>query len=967
MDVPLRLMQVGRALLILACVPGIACADAGRSVAGDEIASWAAAAAGLIAAAVLGTAWQRVRRLRASERGHAAELSAALQARLESEERWRTLVEHAPDIIYIVGPDLVVTHLNRVAVGLRREDVLGHSVLRYVLPSEQPGARARYESVLRDNQATTYEKEWVRPDGAHVWYRIRIGPISRDGKVVAALSVLTDITEQKRIDQEMRDSAARYRQLVELSPDAIIAHDSERLVFANTAAAAMLGAATIEDLVGRPMLDFVQPQHHHMVRERVAKTIATGIANPMSERALLRVDGTPIDVEATSNAIAMDGSSTVIQVVMRDITRRKAAEIALRESESKFRAIFESSIDAVGVSKSGIHQFANRAYLKLFGYGDAEIAGRPIVDLLAPPERSGIADRIRRRSEGEPSATTYETIGLRKDGSEFEMEVHISTFTQEGDLHTVAVIRDISERKRGEEARRRLEGEREQLYERTELQLERLPLACIVHDAQFRVISWNPAADRMFGYQRGEVLGRNSFEMLVFPESRAHVTALFERLAAGELVISGEEPIITKSGRIIHCRWINNAMHTSDGAFIGVISMAQDVTEQKQLEERLRQSQKMEAVGQLAGGVAHDFNNLLTVITGYGQMLIESPDLASPQRRSAEQILKAATRAAGLTRQLLAFSRRQVLQPKTLDLNGIIADMEKLLRPLISEDIDILLSLSPTLGKVRADPGQFEQVIMNLTVNARDAMSQGGTLSIETSNVDFEAPSAVAAPPRADLEPGKWVMLAVRDTGHGMSTETLGHMFEPFFTTKEQGKGTGLGLATVYGIVKQSGGNILVYSEAGKGTSFEIYLPRIDESDDRTTSVSDASTGSVGDETLLLVEDDPDVLEFSKSTLARGGYRVLAARDGDQALALASSHQGIIHLAVCDVIMPGMSGREVVDRLSSSRPDMRSMFMSGYADKAIVHKGILAPGVVLIEKPFSAHALLSKVREVLDS
>jgi signal transduction histidine kinase len=386
-------------------------------------------------------------------------------------------------------------------------------------------------------------------------------------------------------------------------------------------------------------------------------------------------------------------------------------------------------------------------------------------------------------------------------------------------------------------------------------------------------------------------------------------------------------------------------------------------TQQRRLEEQLIQSQKMEGIGRLAGGVAHDFNNLLTAILGYAE-LMESQIEDEGLRSELREIRLAGERAAALTRQLLAFSRRQVLQPRTLDLNTVVSDVEKMLARLIGEDVTLVTRLEPALGSVKADPGQLEQVIMNLAVNARDAMPEGGTLTFETANavldVDF-----VAVHPGA--HPGAHIVLTVTDTGTGMTDEVRSHAFEPFFTTKEKGKGTGLGLATAYGIVKQSGGYITVDSEAGRGTTLRIYLPRVEGTavvSGRTTS---SSLSPVGTETILLVEDEAGVRRLSLTVLETQGYVVLQAASGDMALQVARSETGPIHLVVTDIVMPGMSGRELWDRLRVLRPDSRVLFMSGYTDDAIARHGVLEPGIAFLQKPFTPFSLAQKVREVLDA
>jgi len=384
----------------------------------------------------------------------------------------------------------------------------------------------------------------------------------------------------------------------------------------------------------------------------------------------------------------------------------------------------------------------------------------------------------------------------------------------------------------------------------------------------------------------------------------------------------------------------------------------------RQSEERLRQAQKMEAVGRLAGGVAHDFNNLLTVITSYSALLLE--DLASddPKRDDVDQIRKAAEGAAALTRQLLAFSRQQVLQPKALDLRATVAGTDKLLKRLIGEDIQLTTVLAPDLGVVKADPGQIEQIIMNLAVNARDAMPTGGRLTIEAANVDMDAAYVRG---HAPASPGRYVVLALSDTGIGMDEQTKARIFEPFFTTKEVGKGTGLGLATVYGIVKQSGGFIWVYSEPDHGTSFKVYLPRVDEPAEPAAASTATAEPRHGTETVLIVEDAASVRMVTRQVLERYGYAVLEAPNGDTALRLAAKHHGPIHLLLTDVVMPGLSGRQLAEQLAQLRPDMKVLYASGYADQAIVHHGILESGIAYLQKPFTPETLGRRVRQVLDS
>jgi len=449
----------------------------------------------------------------------------------------------------------------------------------------------------------------------------------------------------------------------------------------------------------------------------------------------------------------------------------------------------------------------------------------------------------------------------------------------------------------------------------------------------------------------------------VHPEDLPLALELLGRVVRGELRPASQFRVRTAKGDF-RVGEFSATPQLYEGRLVGILGIGRDVTERVQLEQQLRQAQKMEAVGRLAGGIAHDFNNILTAITGYADLLLEDLGATDPRRQDADEIHKAADRAAGLTRQLLAFSRQQVLQPTVLEVNTLVSDLEKMLRRLLGEDVALSTRLAPTTGRVKADPGQLEQVIMNLAVNARDAMPNGGKLTLETANVDLDdAYAADHYPARA----GPFVMLAVSDTGIGMSEETQAHMFEPFFTTKEKGKGTGLGLATVYGIIKQSGGFIWVYSEVGQGTTFKLYLPRVEELAERASEPAQLPARPPrGTETVLVVEDEAPVRSVARQVLERHGYTVLEAPSAEAALDLAARYSGAIHLLLTDVVMPGLNGRQLASRLADLRPDARVIFMSGYTDEAVTRHGVLEPGSAYVQKPFTPDAIVRRVREVLD-
>ena len=485
----------------------------------------------------------------------------------------------------------------------------------------------------------------------------------------------------------------------------------------------------------------------------------------------------------------------------------------------------------------------------------------------------------------------------------------------------------------------------------------------VVGDGTLINLYLSPRVEGLTGYSLEKVMDDWGFwqSTVIHPEDRAAAREQVARLVLG-CNSEMEYRLVRADGAVIWVR--DSATVQGEGISKIIYGVVSDITARKRLEEQLRKSQKMEAIGQLAGGVAHDFNNLLTAIIGNCELMLAEIEPDHPLSEGLEEIKKTGERAASLTRQLLAFSRKQVLEPKVLDLNLVVVDMDKLLRRLIGEDIKLVYVTDPALGRVKVDPGQIEQVIVNLAVNARDAMPQGGELIIETANVTLDQ---AYAQQYLSVEPGPYVMLAVRDTGIGMSAEIQARIFEPFFTTKSHDKGTGLGLATVYGIIQQSGGQIWVYSEPGQGATFKIYLPRVDEATEMPEPNLEPSQVRSGSETILLVEDEDGVRSVIGRVLQKSGYQVLEARHGGEALRICQQYQGTVHLVVTDVVMPGgISGRELMQSLLSLYEPIKVLYMSGYTDNAILHQSKLDPGVAFIQKPFPLEALTRKVRELLD-
>ena len=604
----------------------------------------------------------------------------------------------------------------------------------------------------------------------------------------------------------------------------------------------------------------------------------------------------------------------------------------------------------------GIVTYWNAGATRILGWTAQEMVGTPLVNRFPEEVRAHVAALTADIVRGHPWQGEFEDY--RKDGSRVWLDARVDVIRDEDGrpAGVMGISHDVS-------ARRLAEIERDQVIEQLRLHVSSLPLAYIGLDRNLRVVEWNAAAERTFGYAKAEVLGMEPPFTEILPASEGHgVVEALTHIKAQTTSQSVVNDNVTKDGRRITCEWHNTPLIDESGAFVGMVSLAQDITGRRQLEEQLQQAQKMEAVGQLAGGVAHDFNNVLTLVNGYSELLLDNLEHDPASRELVEEIRRAGERAEALTRQLLAFSRKQVLAPRLLDVNAVVRDSEKMLRRLIGEDIELTTVLQPSLRCTKADPGQLEQALLNLAVNARDAMPRGGTLRVETAslNVGKDATGHPGVPA------GEYVQLSVRDSGTGMSEDVRRRLFEPFFTTKGLGKGTGLGLAVVHGFVKQNGGHITVESEPGQGTCFRLYLP-VREGKPRLQDRGEdaATTLPRGTGTILLVEDEAQVRALAQRTLESCGYTVLEASRGDEALAIAREQHDGIDLLVTDVVIPGRGGRLIADELSAINPAMKIMFVSGYTDDAVVRHGVLHDQVNFLQKPFTPSMLAQKVHEVL--
>jgi PAS domain S-box-containing protein len=653
---------------------------------------------------------------------------------------------------------------------------------------------------------------------------------------------------------------------------------------------------------------------------------------------------------------AIMGISSVASLLFAAVvSQRTHSEAALQVSEEKFAKAWRASPDSISISTldEGRYVSVNEGFTRLLGYAPEEAVGRTVFDLSIwedAAERQRLAQSLREHGR----ASDLQVRMRHKNGHTVIAEVSAEKIELDGQPCLLAFSKDITERTRAEDALRASEEKFAKAFRAS-------PVAITLSTVQEgRFLEVNDGFLRMTGYRRDEVIGRRGVELNLW-ENAAERERISAELEKQREVRDCEARIRKKNGEVADTTLSAEIVEVGGVPCLLVVST--DVTERKLLEAQLRQSQKMEAVGQLAGGVAHDFNNLLGVIIGYADMLIEELEEKDPRARKADAILRAAQRAANLTRQLLAFSRKQVLLPKVLDLNHVVADIQGLLGRLIGEHIILQTTCDPHLGHVRADPGQIEQVIMNLAVNARDAMPRGGKLIIETANAELDdSYSRTHAP----VSPGPYVLLSVSDTGLGMSEAIRNRIFEPFFTTKEAGKGTGLGLATVYGIVKQSSGYIFVYSEPGHGATFKVYLPRVDEPVEVPREARAAHEQARAGETVLLVEDDSELLELSQNYLRASGYTVVAAGSGTEALQWAAQHPEDVHIMVTDVVLPGMNGLELARELTKRRPRMKVLFVSGYSNIEHLDAGAAPGQFELIQKPYRREDLTRRVRVLLD-
>jgi two-component system cell cycle sensor histidine kinase/response regulator CckA len=761
---------------------------------------------------------------------------------------------------------------------------------------------------------------------------------------------------KKRRDSErtLRDSEDRYRILLDRIPAPLLVYDRETLAFlaVNAAAVAHYGFAR-DEFLRMKITEMFPPEDISavlaVVSNRPETFEQTGIWRHYKK------DQTIIQVEVTAHSLELDGRPACV-ILVHDITDRLRSEAEVKRTSDLLRAVADSTPDAIFVKdRQGRYLLFNPAASRFVGLPVEDVLGRDDSQLFDPIGAQFVMERDRQVMESGQSQTQEEQL-TAAGVTRIYLATKAPYWNSEGNIEgVIGISRDITVSKIAEADLL--------LRDRAMRAVTQGILITDPGQPDNPVIYASPGFERLTGYTVEEALGKNCRFMQGTDTAPDAIAKVREAIRDGESC-TVELLNYRKDGTPFWNELSISPVQNATGEVSHFVGVSADVTARRRLEEQLRQSQKMEAVGQLAGGVAHDFNNLLTVIIGYSDILRETLDRKAPEFDLVGEILQAGERAASLTRQLLAFSRQQVLQPIILDLNAVTREMEKMLRRLISENIRLQVILDPKLGLVRADPGQIEQVILNLVVNAKDAMPHGGRLTIETQNVRFDRSYRMT---QTELHQDNCVMLSVSDTGHGIPEELRSRIFEPFFTTKEVGKGTGLGLATVHGILKQSGGHIDVQTEIGRGTKFKVYLPYIETSADEPERPTGIPIPPRGTEAVLLVEDEPGVRALIGHVLTGCGYTVLLASNGEDATRVVMEHAGPIQLLVTDVVMPGMGGWQVAQWVRKVYPDIRVLFVSGYTDDAVIRQGVQQEGANFLQKPFSSFDLASKVRDVLDS
>jgi len=880
----------------------------------------------------------------------------------ESEEKYRNLFEQAGDYIIVTesrstGSPIIVD-VNNAALkmhGYLREELIGKSISFLDDKKNAKKIPIRKKELL-EKGTLTFETTYRRKDGSTFDVEVTERVVKIGGKTYN-FAIGRDITKRKQAEIILRNSEESYRSIFENAIDAIYIQDRDgRFLDVNPAAEKMYGYSRKYFLGKTP--EFVSAPGKNDL-SKVAKMVERAFEGEPQQFEFWgqRKNGEIFPKIVRLNRGKYKGRDVVIAFAL-DISEQRRALAALEESETRFRTIFQTSPDAISINelKNGTYLEINDQFTQLTGFTRNEIVGKPIKHLgiwVSDKEQSEFVRKIKKNGE----VRNYEAHFRVKNGDFRTGSLSARLVELDNRLCVISVTRDITEEKKINKQISQLASVIEQASE-----------AVVITDVNGNIEYVNPAFERLTGYSWEKVAGKNPNILRSGKQDNEFYANLWQTIASGH-IWHGMFINRKKNGSLFYEDATIFPVKDRFGNIINYAAVKRDITKERQLEEQLHQSQKLEAVGQLAGGVAHDFNNLLTAINGYSEMILMDMDEKNPIRDDVIEILKAGKRAADLTRQLLAFSRKQVIQPQIVNINTIISDSSKMLRRLIGEDVQLEIVLDETVCPIEADPGQIEQILVNLVLNARDAIHEKAEgvrekkITIETAN-RFLDESYVQD--HIGSHPGKHVLLTVSDSGVGMDKETASKAFEPFFTTKGVGKGTGLGLSTVYGIVKQNNGSIFVCSEPGEGTTFNIYWPcTCNEISPDGMNIPDKNSIK-GNETLLIVEDEPEVRHFIRRGLEKLGYEILLATNGQDALDLVKREKPKIDLLFTDVIMPQMDGKELSEALQKIYPNLKILFASGYTDNHIAHRGVLDPGVHFIGKPYSVNLVAWNIRKLLD-
>ena len=823
-------------------------------------------------------------------------------------------------------------------------------------PDDEGWVRESFRNAVRDRiKNLCVEYRIKHKNGGIRWVADRRQMIyDATGSFAYVDGLLLDITERRETDRKLADSEYRFRTIADIAVNGMVTVDSRGTIdFFNRAAERMFGF-TSDEVVGRNVTMLLPERYRnaHMAgMERYRETGDPRIIGKTVELDALRKDGTVFPIELSLGTWG-PREAPFFSAIIRDITDRRHWEEALKESEERFRAIFEGTKDGILLADVESKRFitANRSICDMLQYSLDEIRRLGVADIHPVEDIPRVLDTFERQARQELDVAMDLPV-KRKDGSVFFADIKSSPVTISGKRYLIGDFRDATDRRKAEEALTRLGMAVDQAAE-----------AIVVTDTQGKIEYVNPAFERITGHSREEAIGSNMRILKSGKHDEKFYKEMWATLSKGE-VWQGRFVNKKKDGTLYDEEDTISPVRDPSGKIVNFVAGKRDITAEVVLRNQVQTAQRMESVGTLAGGIAHDFNNALTGVLGFGEMLRHRLADNPAALADIDQILRSAGRASALTRQLLTFARRQVIEPVNLSMSKVVLDLSKLLRKVIGEHIEIKTSLREDQPAVFADSGQMEQVLMNLCINARDAMPSGGRLLIRTDVTTVDREYVKAHP---YVNEGRYVLLTVSDTGIGMNEKTVERIFEPFFSTKDPEKGTGLGLAVVYGIVKQHNGYIHVASEVGKGTTFEIRLPAVDaKADPRATAKEEQVRG--GNETVLLAEDDDPVRMLAERILREFGYRVLAARNGEEAVGVFKENAGGINLAILDVMMPIRGGKEAFEEMRSVSPALKVIYTSGYAADAIHESFVLHAGVPFLQKPFGPADLARKVREVLDS